>query len=77
MNLIPQYKDEIVISNSKQRKKDNANFEDGINAAFSEIRRVLKPNKYFSLTYHSLSDLEWKSITNACIRNGFELVDFQ
>ncbi|TXL02765.1 hypothetical protein BMR09_16245, partial [Methylococcaceae bacterium CS3] len=45
--------------------------------AFSEIRRVLKPNKFLSLTYHSLSGLEWKAITNACIKNGFELVDFK
>ena len=30
----------------------------------------------FSLTYHSLSGLEWKAITNACIQNGFEMVDF-
>ena len=77
MKLIPKYENEIVISDSKQRQKNNSNFEKDINTAFSEIRRVLKPNKYFSLTYHSLSGLEWKSITNACIRNGFELVDFQ
>lgn len=73
----PTYKNEIVISDSKQRQKNNSNFEKDINAAFSEIRRVLKPNKYFSLTYHSLSGLEWKAITNACIKNGFELIDFQ
>ena len=31
----------------------------------------------FSLTYHSLSGLEWKAITNACIKNGFDLVSFE
>ncbi len=77
MNFVPQYESEIVISDSKQRQKNTSNFEEDINMAFSEIRRVLKPKKYFSLTYHSLSGLEWKAITNACIRNGFELVDFQ
>lgn len=77
LKFFPNYKEEIVISDSKQREKNNSSFEEDINKAFSEIRRVLKPNKYFSLTYHSLSGLEWKAITNACIRNGFEMVDFQ
>ena len=77
MKLTPKYENEIVISDSKERQKNNSNFEKDINVAFSEIRRVLKPNKYFSLTYHSLSGLEWKAITNACIKNGFELTDFQ
>ncbi|MCK5355089.1 MAG: hypothetical protein KAJ63_08225, partial [Methyloprofundus sp.] len=49
--------------------------EQDINKAFSEIRRVLKTGKMFSLTYHSLSGLEWKAITNACIKNGFDLVN--
>ncbi|NJN78770.1 MAG: hypothetical protein HC803_10995 [Saprospiraceae bacterium] len=77
LKLHPKYNDEIVISDSKERQKNHSNFERDINSAFSEIRRVLKPNKHFSLTYHSLSGLEWKAVTNACIRNGFELVDFQ
>ena len=77
LKLEPDYINEIVISDSKERKKDCSKFEEEIYLAFSEIRRVLKTNKYFSLTYHSLSGLEWKAITNACIRNGFDLVDFQ
>ena len=77
LKFSPNYIDEIVISDSKERQKDNSTFEEDINAAFSEIRRVLKFNKYFSLTYHSLSGLEWKAITNACIKNGFDLVDFE
>jgi len=77
LKLSPDYKNEIVISDSKERKKNTTSFENEINSAFSEIRRVLKPNKHFSLTYHSLSGLEWKAITNACIKNGFELVDYE
>jgi DNA modification methylase len=76
LKLFPNYKDEIVISDSKSRKKDTSSFEIEINDAFSEIRRVLKLGGYFSLTYHSLSGLEWKAITNACIQNGFEMIDF-
>lgn len=77
LKLKPEYKNEIVISDSKTRRKNIENFESEINEAFSEIRRVLKLGGYFSLTYHSLSGLEWKAITNGCIKNGFEIVAFE
>lgn len=73
----PDYLNEIVISDSKTRNKNTSVFEKEINQAFSEISRVLKKGKFFSLTYHSLSGLEWKAITNACIKNGFFLYDFE
>lgn len=76
LKLSPDYEKEIVISDAKTRKKNIEKFEQEIDDAFSEIRRVLKLGGYFSLTYHSLSGLEWKAITNACIKNGFEMVDF-
>lgn len=73
----PDYLNEIVISDSKTRYKNTSLFEIEINQAFSEIYRVLKKGKFFSLTYHSLSGLEWKAITNACIKNGFQLYNFE
>lgn len=73
----PDYKNEIVVTDSKVRNKNTSVFEEEINIAFSEISRVLKKGKFFSLTYHSLSGLEWKAITNACINNGFELYHFE
>lgn len=73
----PDYSKEIVVTDSKVRNKNTSVFEEEINLAFSEIRRVLKTGKFFSLTYHSLSGLEWKAITNACIKNGFTLYDFE
>jgi DNA modification methylase len=77
LKLTPEYEKEIVVSDSKCREKNTLKFEQEINDAFSEIRRVLKLGGYFSLTYHSLSGLEWKAITNACIKNGFEMVSFE
>lgn len=77
LKLVPDYENEIVISDSKSREKGSQQFEKEIDMAFSEIRRVLKPNSFFSLTYHSLSGIEWKAITNACIKNGLELVDYE
>ena len=77
LKFTPDYKQEIVVTDSKIRNKTISVFEEEINIAFSEIRRVLKPGKFFSLTYHSLSGIEWKSITNACIKNGFDLYSFE
>ena len=77
LKLEADYQDEIVISDSNQRKKDFESFEHDINCAFSEIRRVLKDNKYFSLTFHSLSGLEWKAVSNACVFNNFIVVDYE
>lgn len=77
LRLTPEYKKEIVISDSKCRDKNTERFEEEIYEAFSEIKRVLKLGGYFSLTYHSLSGLEWKAITNACIKNSFEMVSFE
>lgn len=73
----PDYSKEIVVSDSKVRNKNISIFEEEINLAFAEIRRILKKGKFFSITYHSLSGLEWKAITNACIKNGFEMYDFE
>ena len=77
LKLKPDYSQEIVISDSNERGKDISTFERDIFQAISEIRRVLKPNKYFSITYHSLSGLEWKAITNACVLNDFKVVKFE
>lgn len=77
LKLSPEYSKEIVISDSKIRDKNTVKYEEEIEKAFSEIRRVLKLGGFFSLTYHSLSGLEWKAITNACIKNGFEMVSFE
>ena len=73
----PNYQQEIIISDSVPRHKDINGFENDINAAFSEIRRILKDGKYFSLTFHSLSGLEWKAISNACVLNNFNVVDYE
>lgn len=77
LKVEPDYHKEIVISDSNQRKKNIEAFENDINAAFSEIRRILKDNRYFSLTFHSLSGLEWKAVSNACVLNNFNVVDYE
>ena len=77
LSFRPDYEREIVITDSKMRAQDQARYDVDIHSAFAEVSRVLKKDRVFSLTYHSLSGLEWRSITNACLFNGFELIDFQ
>ena len=77
LKLTPDYHQEIVISDSNQRTKNIKGFENDINSAVSEIRRILKDNKHFSLTFHSLSGLEWKAVSNACVLNNFKVIDYE
>lgn len=53
------YDDEIVISDSKDRKKDIHDYYRLLNEVLTEIERILKPNHYFSLMFNSLDDETW------------------
>jgi len=53
------YEDEIIISESKDRKKDIHNYYKLLNEVLAEIERILKPNRYFSLMFNSLDDETW------------------
>jgi adenine-specific DNA methylase len=53
------YDDEIVISESKDRKKDINDYYKLLNEVLAEIERILKPNHYFSLMFNSLDDETW------------------
>ncbi len=68
---------EIVVSDSKVRKKDINQYEKDIELAIFEIFRVLKMDKFFSITFHSLSGLEWRALTNSCLKAGFKLESFK
>lgn len=69
------YEDEIVISDSKVRSKDIHDFDSGILASVSEISRVLRNNKFFVFTFHSLYGREWNSIIKALKQNNFNFVE--
>ena len=69
------YENEIVVSNSSERNKNNENFSVDIELAINEISRVLKNNSYFVFTFHSLNGSEWEVISNALLKNDFEFVD--
>lgn len=68
--------DEIVISEAKERKnKDVENFHALLSLAFSEIQRVLKHGRHFSMAFNCLDDSTWIDTLNLFLKYGFELED--
>lgn len=67
------YEDEIVISESKDRKKDIDNYYQLLNKVMIEIERILKPNRYFSLMFNSLDDKTWINLIMNMNKLKFEL----
>lgn len=69
MNL--DFKDEITINDSQ--KKDFDYYHNMLTASFKQIYRVLRPEKYMTVTFHSTNIKVWNSIIQAVILAGFEL----
>ena len=68
---------EIIVSEAKARNKTVTAYTTLMNTALLEIKRVLKPNTYFSLAFNSLNDETWLAMLNICISTGFHVVDIQ
>lgn len=77
MRFDVDYDNEIIISDSKERDKGHTQYKSDITKAINEIYRVLKTNKHFIFSYHSLSGIEWSSITSALLKAGFVIEDCQ
>jgi len=73
----PDFENEIVISNAKERKKDIKNYNLLINRVFFEIYRTLKPNRYFSLIFNSLDDEVWLNLILELFKIGFVLYNIE
>ena len=65
------YENEIVISDSPDRNKKTASFIFDIDLAIKDIKRVLKDEKFFAFTFHSISGIEWKAIIDSLRKNNF------
>lgn len=77
LGFSPDYKNEVVISDSKARQKRAQHFQDDIGLCVQEIYRVLKNDKFFSVTFHSISGNEWYSLITACLKSGFSIKNIQ
>ncbi|MFH1306362.1 MAG: DNA methyltransferase [Candidatus Micrarchaeota archaeon] len=67
------YENEIVISDSKDRKKDITNYYFLLNQVFEHIERVLKPGCHFSLMFNSLDDKTWINLITFMNTLNFDL----
>lgn len=70
-----KWEDEIIISEAKTRKKTSDNYNSLLDDAFSEIQRVLKPNRILSMAFNCLDDEVWKDTLNLFIKHGFVVED--
>lgn len=67
------YDDEIIISESKDRKKDLDNYNTLLKESLNQIYRVLKNNRHFSFMFNSIDDDTWINIINLFNSFAFEL----
>lgn len=67
------FEDEIIISDSPERTKNFKFYEKMLNLAFKQIFRLLKPEKYMTVTFHNTSIKIWNSLIKAVILAGFDL----
>ncbi len=77
LNNHVDYENEVVISDSKVRAKNGAAFETDIAKCINEIWRVLKVDRYFSITFHSISGEEWYALLHGCLACGFILHEIE
>lgn len=67
---------EIIVSEAKERvNKNKKNYNELLDLAFAEIKRVLKQNRYFSIAFNCLDDNTWIDLLNLIIKHGFEISD--
>ncbi len=59
------FDEEIVVSDAKERNKDQENFKETLADVLRQIARVLKPDRYFSLIFNSLDDDLWIFLLNS------------
>lgn len=68
--------DEIIVTEAKNRvEKDINNYNKLLSVTFTEIERVLKPGKYFSIAFNCLDDETWINLLNLFVIHGFEIKD--
>ncbi len=70
-----EWEKEIIVSEAKSRNKNPENYNQLLDKSFSEIQRVLKPNKFFSMAFNCLDDDIWKDTLNLFRKHGFVLED--
>ena len=69
------YKNEIIISNAKNRNKDITNYMKLLEKSLIEMVRVLKPNKCLTLMFNTHSERTWQEILDFTKDIGLKIYD--
>lgn len=77
LQLDVDWQNEIIVSEAQSRNKDINDYGYRLLAAFNELWRILKPNKYASIVFNSLDDDTWFSLLNTCMGAGFTVVEIK
>jgi adenine-specific DNA methylase len=77
LGLESDWENEIIVSEANKRQKNIEDYQSRLAVAFSELWRVLKPDKYVSVAFNSLDDGAWLSLLNAWLETGFEIREIQ
>jgi hypothetical protein len=72
LNFKVNYKDEIVISFSKDRQKNTQEYYKLITQVLKQFERILKPNKSFTLMFNSLNEDSWERLFKCIDQFNFE-----
>lgn len=75
LRLDLDFKNEIVVSDAKERNKDIKDYIELLYKSFKEMHRVLKPEKFASIIFNNLDDETWLSFLDILISSGFEIVE--
>jgi len=73
LKMNQNFDDEIIISDSPERKKDFDEYYRMLMQAFREINRVLKPSHWLTVTFHSTDIKIYNSIIRSVVYSGFKL----
>ena len=68
------YENEIIISDSPDRKKTLENYEKLISEAFSNCYRILKEDSWLSVTFHNRFLETWKVLLESIDKAGFSYI---
>jgi DNA modification methylase len=75
LRLDLDFKNEIVVSDAKERNKDINNYKELLYKSFKELHRVLRDEKFASIIFNNLDDETWLSFLDIVISTGFEIVE--
>lgn len=76
LNRLADESQEMVISRKRGPEEGGKTLDDYgtmLTEAFAEMRRVLKPDRYASITFNSADDQVWQTLQNALRDAGFEI----